>query len=142
MIDRRRVAPLLLLLAAGNAEQASVELNVHNLRNSRGVLQLCVTANARVFPDCSKDASAIKRTVAVTSRRVQLDGIPPGHYAITLFHDENTNRRLDTTLGIPREGFGFSRNPVVRFGAPKFKQVGIDLTPGYNRQLIKVQYVL
>ena len=142
MIYRRHAVPLLLLLSASTGEQASVELDVQNLRNGRGVLQLCVTADARLFPDCSKDADAIKRTMPATSRRVRLDHIPPGHYAITLFHDENANRKLDTTLGIPREGFGFSRNPVVRFGAPKFKQVGIDLGAGIQRQEIKVQYVL
>lgn len=136
------VAPLLLLLTASNGEQASIALDVDNLRNAKGVLQLCVTANARTFPDCSRDPEAIKRTVPAGMKRINFADIPPGHYAITLFHDENANRKLDTMLGIPREGFGFSRNPIVRFGAPKFKQVGIDLARGFNRQRIRVQYLL
>jgi uncharacterized protein (DUF2141 family) len=132
----------LLLLAPAGGEQASVELDLQNLRNSRGVLQLCITANAAVFPDCGRDPQAIKRSFPASTRKLAIAAIPPGHYAITLFHDENVNRKLDTMLGIPREGFGFSRSPVVRFGAPKFNQVGIDLKAGINRQVIKLQYLL
>jgi uncharacterized protein (DUF2141 family) len=45
-------------------------------------------------------------------------------------------------LGIPREGFGFSRNPVVRFGAPRFNNVSMQLGPGYTRIRIRLQYLL
>ncbi|HEX8415380.1 MAG TPA: DUF2141 domain-containing protein [Sphingomicrobium sp.] len=133
---------MLLFLAPTEGEQASVELDLQNLRNSRGLLQLCITANAAVFPDCSRDPQAIKRSFPAGLRKLAIPAVPPGHYAITLFHDENANRKLDTMLGIPREGFGFSRSPVVRFGAPKFNQVGIDLKAGINRQVIKLQYLL
>ena len=136
------LASMLLLQAPGSHGQASIELNIENARNSRGVFQLCVTANARVFPDCARDPGAIKRTIPASNRRLVITGILPGRYAVTLFHDENANRKLDTMLGIPREGFGFSRNPVVRFGAPKFTQVSIDFGAGLHRQVMRLQYLL
>ena len=37
----------------------------------------------------------------------------------SLLHDENENSKLDTMLKIPKEGFGFSRNPAIRMGPPK-----------------------
>ena len=134
-------APLLLVLS-GAAAPATIELDVHGARNARGVFHVCVTAQQKHFPDCSKDKAAIKRTVPAGSRPLLLAGLAPGRYAVTLFHDENNNQRLDTLLGIPREGFGFSRNPVVRFGAPKFRQVDIQLAPGINRQTLRLQYLL
>lgn len=134
-------APLLLVLT-GAAAPATLELDVHGVRNAQGVFHVCVTAQQKHFPDCSKDRAAIKRTVPVGSRPLLLAGLAPGRYAVTLFHDENNNQRLDTLLGIPREGFGFSRNPVVRFGAPKFRQVDIQLAPGINRQALRLQYLL
>ena len=34
-------------------------------------------------------------------------GLPEGEYAISLFHDENENKELDTNfIGIPKEAFG------------------------------------
>jgi uncharacterized protein (DUF2141 family) len=137
----RHFAPLLLVLT-GAAAPATLELDVHGMRNARGVFHVCVTAQQKHFPDCSKDRAAIKRTVPAGSRSLLLAGLAPGRYAVTLFHDENNNQRLDTLLGIPREGFGFSRNPVVRFGAPKFRQVDIQLAPGINRQALRLQYLL
>jgi uncharacterized protein (DUF2141 family) len=47
--------------------------------------------------------------------------LPPGRYALSLFHDLNGNRRLDTNfLGIPKEASGSSNNPPTRWGPPKF----------------------
>ena len=131
-----------LVLLSGATAPAAIEVEIDKARSARGVFHLCLTAQVKHFPDCSKDASAIKRTVPAVSRSVSLRGIAPGRYALTLFHDENNNRRLDTVLGIPREGFGFSRNPAVRFGAPKFRQVDIELSPGFNRQRVRLQYLL
>ncbi|QIK79653.1 DUF2141 domain-containing protein [Sphingomonas piscis] len=130
------------IFLAAAAPGTTLDLPISNARNTKGVFHICVTAAERQFPDCSKDPAAIKRTVAATTRSVRIGGIPAGRYAVTLFHDENNNQRLDTMLGIPREGFGFSRNPAVRFGAPKFRQVEFQLVPGNNSQPIHLQYLL
>lgn len=135
-------APFLLLILTGTAVPATVDIDIQGARNAKGVFHVCITAQEKYFPDCSKDAAAVKRTVTAGSRSLSVPGLAPGRYAVTLFHDENENQRLDTMLGIPREGFGFSRNPVVRFGAPKFRQVDIQLAPGNNRQALRLQYLL
>ena len=57
----------------------------------------------------------------VTGRNVtvRFDSLAPGPVAVRLFHDENSNGKLDTNLlGIPTEGYGFSNNPRSRFGEP------------------------
>ena len=136
------LSPAFLLLLAGAAPPATVDIDIQGARNAKGVFHVCITNQQRHFPDCSKDAAALKRTVPAASRSLSLAGLAPGRYAVTLFHDENANQRLDTLLGIPREGFGFSRNPVVRFGAPKFRQVDIQLAPGKNRHALRLQYLL
>lgn len=129
-----------LLLAAAPA--AELEVNLERVRNAKGVLHLCLTREQSHFPDCREDPRAVTKTVAATTRSVRFAGLAPGGYALAVFHDENRNRKLDMTLMIPREGFGFSRNPVVRFGAPKFRQVRIDLPAGFSRQVVRMQYVL
>jgi uncharacterized protein (DUF2141 family) len=50
-----------------------------------------------------------------------LEDIPTGKYAISVFHDENSNGKLDTGMfGIPKEGYGFSNNARGTFGPPSF----------------------
>lgn len=132
-----------ILIAAQPASSfGTLDLTIERARNARGVLHLCLSAQPKHFPDCRRDPAAIKRSVPATAKFLQVTGVAPGQYALTLFHDENNNQRLDTMLGIPKEGFGFSRNPVVRFGAPKFSQVNIPLVAGINRQTVRLQYLL
>jgi uncharacterized protein (DUF2141 family) len=58
-----------------------------------------------------------KRAVAV------FEDVPHGEYAIKIFHDENSNQKLDTNfVGYPKEKFGFSNNAMGRFGPPSFEQ--------------------
>ena len=131
-----------LLLAAAPAPSAQIEVSIERLRNRRGQVHVCLTRNSSHFPNCAGDPAALKRSVPAGTASVRFDGVQPGAYAISLFHDENANGKFDTFAGIPREGFGFSRNPAVRFGAPRFRQVVIDLAPGFARQTVRMQYLL
>lgn len=136
------IAPLFLVLGAAGPPTADLEVTIEKLRNRKGVLHLCLTREPIHFPDCKKDPRAVTRSAPATSGPIRITGLAPGGYALAVFHDENRNRKLDMTIGIPREGFGFSRNPVVRFGAPKFRQVRIDLKAGFTREAVRMQYLL
>jgi uncharacterized protein (DUF2141 family) len=53
---------------------------------------------------------------------LRFDDLPYGEYAISVYHDKNDNGKLDTGLfGIPKEPFGFSNDPSIGFGPPKYK---------------------
>ena len=46
----------------------------------------------------------------------------PGEYAVASYHDENANRDLDQKWNrMPKEPFGLSNNPKLKFAVPKFK---------------------
>ena len=137
------IVSLIAAVGAALPSSPSTELVivVDRMRNSKGALHACLSRQPRHFPNCRADQSALLQTVPAATRVLRFRGFPPGRYAVTLFHDENNNQRLDTVLGIPREGFGFSNNPIIRFGAPKFQQVSIELGAGYSRQSIRMQYI-
>ena len=51
-----------------------------------------------------------------------IENVASGKYAITVFHDENGNNKLDTgAYGIPTEKYGFSNNVIPNMGPPVFK---------------------
>jgi uncharacterized protein (DUF2141 family) len=132
----------LLLLLMGNAPTAELEVRLEKLRNERGSLHLCLTRNPAHFPDCGRDPDALKRSVPADIATIRFTGILPGNYALAVLHDENRNGRLDTLVGIPREGFGFSRSPVVLLGPPRFHQVRFGIVQGFTLQTVRMQYLL
>jgi uncharacterized protein (DUF2141 family) len=128
--------------AAPAPAAGQLEVSIERLRSRRGQVHVCLTRNSAHFPNCAGDPAALKRSIPAATASVRFDRVQPGAYAVSLFHDENGNGKFDTFAGIPREGFGFSRNPAVRFGAPRFRQVVIDLGSGFARQTVRMQYLL
>ena len=124
---------------------SSIALTLTGLRNHKGQVLICVTSNAKAFPDCSKDKNAIRLAkkasdVAGTTVRVPLPA--SGTYAISTVHDENGNGKLDTAVMMPKEGFGFSRNPKISFGPPKFKKASFAVGDEASAQTVKMKYML
>jgi len=57
-----------------------------------------------------------------------LKGLKKGSYAVSLFHDENNNKKMDTKIfGIPKEPYGFSNNATGFMGPPKFQDAKFNL---------------
>jgi uncharacterized protein (DUF2141 family) len=131
------LTPLLISAAA----PGDVALSVAGQRSTRGLLQVCLTRDPAHFPACVNDEAAIKRTVLASQTQLTFQDLPSGVYAISLFHDENRNGRLDTILGIPREGFGFSRNPPIRFGAPRFSAARFSVASGESAERVRLKYL-
>lgn len=127
--------------APGDIPQA-LTMDVGGLRSARGNLLVCLTSRPDHFPDCKGDPDGRHFVVPVTRDPVALGKLPPGEYAIAIVHDENSNNRLDTFAGIPREGIGFSRNPVLRFGAPSFRSAQFAMVGSPIQQTIRIKYFL
>ena len=117
-------------------------IEISGLRDAKGVVRLCLTANPHDFPDC-KGHDAVSATVNAsrTSIRYTFRAIPVGTYAIGAFHDANKNDKLDTMIGIPREGFAFSRNPAIKPRAPYFNEASFK-SNGSPLPALKMKYLL
>ena len=123
---------------------ADLDVSVSGLRNDRGAVTLCLTRRAKQqYLQCDEDPARVMRIIAAgAAGSIRLEGIAPGDYSLLLLHDENRNDKLDTRFGIPREGFGFSRNPALRMGPPHYADVHFALPAGRSLQAIKVKYLL
>jgi uncharacterized protein (DUF2141 family) len=108
----------------------------------KGQLMVCLTKNPKAFPDCSKDASAIKKLVpAAQSSSFSFENVASGTYAIAIVHDENKNNKMDLRLFIPKEGFAFSRNPTITVGPPTFKSAAFVVGEADASQSVKMKYM-
>jgi uncharacterized protein (DUF2141 family) len=135
-------------LRPGNGPSASpgtirLEVSVVGLRNHSGQVRLCLTRDPDYFPDCKNDRKGLNLSApAGAAASLAFEELAPGDYALAVFHDENGNSKLDTFAAIPREGFGFSRNPPIRFGPPRFGEVRFAARPGTARQTVRLRYLL
>jgi len=129
--------------SANVALNSRLTVEIHGLRNQKGNLRLSLFSNEQGFPNRSDRAVAYRCVEAKgTSVSVTFDQLPPGRYAVAVIHDANNDGKLNTGfLGIPKEGFGFSRNPRIGIGAPSFHDTAFSLT-GESTIEIKLNYLL
>ena len=131
-----------LTAAAPAGQSQPIGMTLDGLRSAKGQILVCVTRTAAFFPDCTKDPEKRHFAVPVKNGPIPLGALLPGDYAIAIIHDENGNGKLETFAGIPREGVGFSRNPVLRFGAPSFKSASFPVVGAPVEQAITLKYFL
>ncbi len=146
-MSRLALFALSALLSAGalpaeTPTTASLEVTVTGAKSAKGVIRLALCPAQAKFPDCgAKAVRTVSVPLAANGARVVLTGLAPGNYAVSLFHDANSNGKLDTFAGIPREGYGFSRNPPFRPRAPRFNEAEIVVS-GDSHAAIGLRYIL
>lgn len=117
-------------------------MSVGNVRSAKGLIRVCLTSDPDNFPACVDDVAAVTRSIPADTNALRFDGLPHGNYAVAVIHDENSNAKLDTLMGIPKEGFGFSRNPAIRFGPPRFTAARFAIGSDAEKQQIRMRYIL
>lgn len=104
------------------AQQNLIHVEISGLRNDKGRVHCALFSSAADFPKKADKALAQVDSDISNERAVcEFPNVTPGTYAVSVFHDENSNGKLDTNfMGIPREGVGASNNAKGHFGPPKF----------------------
>lgn len=99
----------------------SLRINVTGIKKVSGKIGLClITDKSEFLSDCSyyREFEVEGKTLAI-----ELKDIKANTYAVTIYHDANSNGELDTNfIGLPKERYGFSNNPSTRFGPPGFSK--------------------
>ncbi|NTW70082.1 MAG: DUF2141 domain-containing protein [Chlorobiaceae bacterium] len=108
----------------------SIKAHFSKLRNTKGDLVVSLFSTKEGFPGKSGKALAKKSISASTpDGEVVFEHVPYGSYAVSVFHDENSNGKLDAVflIRIPKEGVGCSNNPKSSFGPPSFNDAKFTL---------------
>jgi uncharacterized protein (DUF2141 family) len=140
---------VILLLGAAfdgeaQSETATLTIRVTGVRNNKGRIALALFQGEAGFPgDASKAVRSQQAEIEARTQSAQfvLQRVPYGQYAVSVFHDENTNGKLDKNfVGAPKEGYGASDNPRKRMGPPPFEEAKFSLNQPAQSIEIKLMY--
>ena len=116
--------PALLIIASAATAQTNVVATITDLRNNDGVCRVCLFDNASAFTgEKGTPVQCVDAAVNNRGSEAVFQNIKPGTYAVAVFHDANKNNKMDKNfLGIPKEGYGASRNKLPFASAPGFNE--------------------
>ena len=119
---------LLWLVVTAAGAQGKIVVQITNLVNNKGVCKTCLFNNAASFAGKGSALKCIDVSVKNKTASVAFNDVAQGTYAIAVFHDENKNNKMDTNfLGIPKEGYGASKNKLPFASAPTFADNKFDV---------------
>ncbi len=120
------IRPALLILAVVPLTAAApIEVAVSNVTQAKGRVHVDVCSQKQFLTsDCvhSAEAPAVIGTTIVT-----VPNVPPGAYAVQVFHDLDGDGKLKRGLfGVPKEPVGFSRDAPIHFAPPHWQDAMFD----------------
>ena len=131
-------------LEAQSTGTATLTIRVTGARNAKGKIRAALFQGAEGFPN---DASHALHTQTAdidpqtSCAQIVFTDLPAGVYAVSVFHDENMNQKLDKNfVGVPKEGYGASNNPKKKMGPPSFEEAKFQLSGTEQSLEIKLMY--
>ena len=119
---------ILLFCLNPDTDGAFLRIKITDVKSNDGKMMIAVYNNKETY---NREEMAYKKVVVNINELTavcELNNLPMGQYAVAVFHDANSNKKLDTNMiGIPKEGFGFSNNPKSSFGPPGFDKAQFSL---------------
>ena len=120
---------------------ADIHIKVQNLKNTTGKVSIGLYNKSENFPIISKVYKGVHLDIDSHTLSYTFKKILNGVYAVSVFHDENSNTKLDKNfLGIPKEGYGFSKNAKSIFSAPSFHDANFKVSAQTINLKIKMEY--
>lgn len=139
---RRLFASALLLGAASMPSWAATDLvvRVGGIQSPRGQIGCSLFADATGFP--MDNARVQQQWVPAQADGVtcHFSSLEPGRYAVSIGHDLNGNRRVDTNfVGIPTEQWGVSNNARPTLRAPRYDEAVFTVPADTAEQVLRVE---
>jgi len=118
-------------------QQGIIKVTVRGFKSSTGTIKIGLYKSAQTFPKVEKQYKGKTVDAVGDEVRVAFTEIPLGEYAVAVFHDENSNGKLDeNTIGIPQEAYGCSNGTRGVFGPPSFDDAKVTLRENSSQELI------
>lgn len=136
------VTLVLLSFTTPHTNTIDLTVEVHELRNNKGLVQFALYNKDGSIPDenFEKYYKIERVKIEGNSANYVFKNLPKGTYAVNILHDENKNGKIDKGFMLPEEGIGFSNFTKIGLGnKPNFKKASFELNADKKIE-IKVIY--
>lgn len=108
-------------------EKHSITIDFKGMKSNKGNLFVAIYNEEESFLKTPIKGTIVK--IEDKKASIIFKDIPNGVYAVSAFHDTNSNKKLDTNfLGIPKEPTGMSNDATGFMGAPKYRDAKFKVT--------------
>lgn len=121
----------------------NLTVGIEGFRNREGQVCASLFASNQGFPNNRKNVVQ-RQCNKITSvpLTINFTNLKAGNYAVAVIHDTNGDGTLNRNdLGMPIEGYGFSRNPTIRTAAPKFNDASILIAGPNTSVQVQLKYL-
>jgi len=120
-----------------HASESQLTVQIKGIEDIEGNIMFAMYDSADAFNNDGKPLKVARLKVTGHNMTVEYNDLKPGTYGIMLYHDKNSNNKLDSLplIGIPLEAYGVSNNPKL-LGSPSFDVAAFKVEAGDNEQII------
>lgn len=124
------------------ADKGTLEIEITAVRSAKGQVVVGIFSSSDGFPiGFDKTYKQFKQPAKSGTITLTCKDIPHGTYAITIWHDENGDDKINTNaVGFPKEGRGVSNNVKGKFGPPRYADAKFELNSPEKKLSIKMNY--
>jgi uncharacterized protein (DUF2141 family) len=116
-----------VVLAQEKSGSGTLKVLVDGFKNDNGNAMIALCDSEECHKNSDKPFKGTMASIKEGKAEWVIDDLPHGAYAISVYHDENSNGKLDTNvLGVPKERYGFSNNARRIFSAPTFEEARFE----------------
>ncbi len=136
----------LLILFFSNSNPSpktdTLHIKVSNIASGQGIISMALYDKQETF--CKEEGFVSAQNFTIDSSGevvVQMDDIPYGTYAIAMYHDVNSNGKMDkNVIGIPKEPYAFSNKVRAKWSEPTFDETKFTFEASSTSHEVEIRY--
>ena len=119
------------------SKTTTIKVDAEKIRSTTGMMACALFNVADGFPDVqAKSFQYVYVSINSGVASCEFKDLSAGTYAVSVFHDENDNKKLDKNfVGMPLEGYGVSNNIRNMMSAPGFKESSFQLNGEVDKNI-------
>ena len=111
-------------------------IKIENIEVVEGYISIGVFNASDTFLKKGSTFKKYKIAVEDSIETIIIDDLPRGEYAFILYHDKNSDGKMNRKfIGIPKEPFGFSNNVRPKLSKPTFEACKFHLEDNLAMQI-------
>ena len=129
-------------LNAQDSTACTLEIEFTGIRSLEGQIAVGVNSSPEGWPrEPEKELLWTKENMKDGTLVVTIEKLEYGTYAFSVLDDLDFDQEMKFFVGIPREGFGFSRNPPHKLSEPGFDECSFEVDQPRQNITIEMRYI-